>query len=87
MRIQTFASGSAKDKDCSCKALVRQIPSTIENVLETRIAGVGNAKFHTSWELKNIASNRLDEELGECVFEIEYDNHGNSMNLALDQWD
>ena len=37
-------------------------------------------------QLENIVSDRLDEGFGECVFEIGYENHGDSMNLTLDQW-
>lgn len=34
-----------KDKSCSGKVLVRQVPATIEDVIETRIAVVGNGKM------------------------------------------
>ncbi|KAM0355260.1 hypothetical protein ACHAO7_009050 [Fusarium culmorum] len=37
-------------------------------------------------QLENLVSDRLDEGFGECVFEIGYENHGESMNLTLDQW-
>ncbi|KAH7193266.1 P-loop containing nucleoside triphosphate hydrolase protein [Fusarium flagelliforme] len=37
-------------------------------------------------QLENIVSDRLDEGFGECVFEIGYENHGDSMNLTLNQW-
>ncbi|KAL4723886.1 hypothetical protein ACLX1H_009531 [Fusarium chlamydosporum] len=35
-------AGPTKDKSCSGKVLIRQNPSTIEDVIETRIAVVGN---------------------------------------------
>ncbi|EKJ68712.1 hypothetical protein FPSE_11108 [Fusarium pseudograminearum CS3096] len=37
-------------------------------------------------QLENLVSDRLDEGFGECVFEIGYENHGESMNLTIDQW-
>ncbi|CAF3438472.1 unnamed protein product [Fusarium graminearum] len=37
-------------------------------------------------QLENLVSDRLDEGFGECVFEIGYESHGESMNLTLDQW-
>lgn len=36
---------AGKDKDCSGKAMIRRIPSTVEDVIETRIAVVGNGMF------------------------------------------
>lgn len=33
---------AGKDKDCSGKAMIRHVPSTVEDVIETRIAVVGN---------------------------------------------
>ena len=44
------ASNSGKDKSCSGKILIRQVPESIESVIETRIAVVGNGKpRHTGW--------------------------------------
>lgn len=37
-------------------------------------------------QLEEIISDRLEEGFGECVFEIGYENHGESMNLTIDQW-
>ena len=40
---------SEKEKECSGKVLVRQHPATVEEVIETRIAVVGNVdagKYH-----------------------------------------
>jgi hypothetical protein len=42
VEAESVASGKDKDKDCSGKVLIRQAPSTTENVIETRIAVVGN---------------------------------------------
>lgn len=39
---------ASKDKSCSGKILIRQVPGTIEDVIETRIAVVGNGKALTS---------------------------------------
>lgn len=39
------ADKSSKDKSCSGKILIRQVPATIEDVIETRIAVVGNGKL------------------------------------------
>ena len=36
---------TSKDKDCSGKVMIRQVPSTVEDVIETRIAVVGNGRF------------------------------------------
>lgn len=41
---ESILAGKDKDKDCSGKVLIRQNPSTAENVIETRIAVVGNGK-------------------------------------------
>ncbi|KAF4991063.1 hypothetical protein FGRMN_8088 [Fusarium graminum] len=37
-------------------------------------------------QLEDIVTDRLEEGFGECVFEIGYENHGESMNLTIDQW-
>jgi hypothetical protein len=39
---------TGKDKDCSGKVMIRQVPATVEHVIETRIAVVGNGKL-ASW--------------------------------------
>lgn len=39
---------NAKDKDCSGKVLIRQNPATVEDVIETRIAVVGNGMSSVS---------------------------------------
>lgn len=38
----TIAGNQSKDTDCTGKILIRQTPSSIEDVIETRIAVVGN---------------------------------------------
>lgn len=38
------AGGRSKDKDCSAKILIRRKPTTVEDVIETRIAVVGNGQ-------------------------------------------
>lgn len=37
-------------------------------------------------QLEDLVADRLEEGFGECVFEIGYENHGESMNLTIDQW-
>lgn len=44
-------AGPTKDKSCSGKVLIRQNPSTIEDVIETRIAVVGNGKSNIPWDI------------------------------------
>lgn len=41
----TIAGNQSKDKDCTGKILIRKTPITIEQVIETRIAVVGNGEF------------------------------------------
>ena len=41
-------STNEKDKSCTGKVMIRQEPDTPEEVIETRIAVVGNGKSHTS---------------------------------------
>lgn len=42
---ESTASGTgSKDKDCTGKILIRQEPNTVEQVIETRIAVVGNGE-------------------------------------------
>jgi hypothetical protein len=40
------ATNPSKDKSCSGKVLIRQTPAKIEDVIETRIAVVGNGEYH-----------------------------------------
>lgn len=42
---ESTATSPAKDKSCSGKILIRRIPDKIEDVIETRIAVVGNGKL------------------------------------------
>lgn len=39
------ATNPSKDKSCSGKVLIRQTPAEIEDVIETRIAVVGNGEY------------------------------------------
>lgn len=45
---------NAKDKDCTGKVMIRQVPATVESVIETRIAVVGNGMsgLPRSWLIK-----------------------------------
>lgn len=42
LEAASTATSTSKDKSCSGKVLIRQVPQEIENVIETRIAVVGN---------------------------------------------
>lgn len=44
---ESLVTNPTKDKSCSGKILIRRIPDKIEDVIETRIAVVGNGKFVT----------------------------------------
>ena len=39
---------NAKDKGCSGKLIIRRRPQSVDDVIETRIAVVGNGESHTS---------------------------------------
>jgi hypothetical protein len=43
------AGKTGKDKSCSGKILIRRVPPRIEDVIETRIAVVGNGKSIFGW--------------------------------------
>lgn len=45
---ESTATSPTKDKSCSGKILIRRIPGKIEDVIETRIAVVGNGELDTS---------------------------------------
>ena len=46
LEAASTATSTSKDKSCSGKVLIRQVPQEIENVIETRIAVVGNGMSH-----------------------------------------
>lgn len=43
---ESTTTNPTKDKSCSGKILIRRIPDKIEDVIETRIAVVGNGKIY-----------------------------------------
>lgn len=53
-----------KNKDCSAKVLIRQNPATVENVIETRIAVVGNVDAGKSSMLGVLVKGDLDDGRG-----------------------
>lgn len=55
-----------KDKDCSGKVLIRQNPATVENVIETRIAVVGNVDAGKSSMLGVLVKGDLDDGRGKA---------------------
>lgn len=55
-----------KDKDCSGKVLIRQNPATVEKVIETRIAVVGNVDAGKSSMLGVLVKGDLDDGRGKA---------------------
>lgn len=45
LEAASTATNTLKEKSCSGKVLIRQVPKNIEDVIETRIAVVGNGRF------------------------------------------
>lgn len=58
------AAANDKDKDCSGKVLIRQNPATVESVIETRIAVVGNVDAGKSSMLGVLVKGDLDDGRG-----------------------
>ena len=59
-------SQNAKDKDCNGKMLIRQNPKTVEDVIETRIAVVGNVDAGKSTMLGVLVKGTLDDGRGKA---------------------
>jgi GTPase len=55
-----------KDKECSGKILIRQNPKTVEDVIETRIAVVGNVDAGKSTMLGVLVKGGLDDGRGKA---------------------
>jgi GTPase len=55
-----------KEKDCSGKILIRQNPKTVEDVIETRIAVVGNVDAGKSTMLGVLVKGGLDDGRGKA---------------------
>lgn len=60
------SAASEKEKDCSGKILVRQHPATVEEVIETRIAVVGNVDAGKSTMLGVLVKGGLDDGRGKA---------------------
>ncbi len=60
------ATVSEKDKECSGKILIRQNPATVEDVIETRIAVVGNVDAGKSTMLGVLVKGGLDDGRGKA---------------------
>jgi GTPase len=60
------SAASEKEKDCSGKVLVRQHPATVEDVIETRIAVVGNVDAGKSTMLGVLVKGGLDDGRGKA---------------------
>jgi GTPase len=59
-------SSSEKGKECSGKILIRQNPKTVEDVIETRIAVVGNVDAGKSTMLGVLVKGGLDDGRGKA---------------------
>ncbi|KAI8952802.1 P-loop containing nucleoside triphosphate hydrolase protein [Xylaria longipes] len=62
----TAAGSESKDKDCTGKILIRQNPNTVEEVIETRIAVVGNVDAGKSSMLGVLVKGDLDDGRGKA---------------------
>ncbi|KAI1378411.1 P-loop containing nucleoside triphosphate hydrolase protein [Hypoxylon crocopeplum] len=62
----TAKGNQTKDTDCTGKILMRQTPSTIEKVIETRIAVVGNVDAGKSSMLGVLVKGDLDDGRGKA---------------------
>ncbi|KAI1490153.1 P-loop containing nucleoside triphosphate hydrolase protein [Biscogniauxia mediterranea] len=60
------AGNNSKDTDCTGKVLVRQAPKTVEEVIETRIAVVGNVDAGKSSLLGVLVKGDLDDGRGKA---------------------
>ncbi|KAK6581560.1 hypothetical protein PZA11_006251 [Diplocarpon coronariae] len=60
------SAANEKDKDCSGKVMVRQHPATVEEVIETRIAVVGNVDAGKSTMLGVLVKGGLDDGRGKA---------------------
>ncbi|KAF5877163.1 putative gtp-binding protein 1 protein [Botrytis fragariae] len=59
-------TGKSKEKDCTGKVLVRQHPMSVEEVIETRIAVVGNVDAGKSTMLGVLVKGGLDDGRGKA---------------------
>ncbi|CCD55576.1 hypothetical protein QC760_009642 [Botrytis cinerea] len=59
-------TGESKEKDCTGKVLVRQHPASVEEVIETRIAVVGNVDAGKSTMLGVLVKGGLDDGRGKA---------------------
>ncbi|KUJ10132.1 P-loop containing nucleoside triphosphate hydrolase protein, partial [Mollisia scopiformis] len=60
------SAATEKDKECSGKILIRQHPATVEEVIETRIAVVGNVDAGKSTMLGVLVKGGLDDGRGKA---------------------
>lgn len=60
------SAAAEKDEDCSGKILIRQHPKTVEDVIETRIAVVGNVDAGKSTMLGVLVKGGLDDGRGKA---------------------
>ncbi|KAL7815549.1 P-loop containing nucleoside triphosphate hydrolase protein [Trichoderma gracile] len=63
---ESTTTSPPKDKSCSGKILIRRIPARVEDVIETRIAVVGNVDAGKSSLLGVLVKNDLDDGRGKA---------------------
>ena len=64
--LEEASNTNAKMKDCQGKLLIRQTPETVEDVIETRIAVVGNVDAGKSTMLGVLVKGNLDDGRGKA---------------------
>ena len=64
--VEGESAATEKDKECSGKILVRQHPASVEEVIETRIAVVGNVDAGKSTMLGVLVKGGLDDGRGKA---------------------
>lgn len=64
--VEGQVAANDKDKDCSGKILIRRNPATVESVIETRIAVVGNVDAGKSSMLGVLVKGDLDDGRGKA---------------------
>lgn len=64
--VESQIAPNEKDKDCGGKTLIRQNPATVEDVIETRIAVVGNVDAGKSSMLGVLVKGDLDDGRGKA---------------------
>ncbi|TPX13051.1 uncharacterized protein E0L32_006477 [Thyridium curvatum] len=64
--VDVATNGKSKEKDCTGKVMIRQVPESVESVIETRIAVVGNVDAGKSSMLGVLVKGDLDDGRGKA---------------------